>query len=210
MTSRVYPALYIRPFNWSYHSAKRCQDVVGSMLLLMTLAPYFLYIMSRIKLDSSGPVFFRQWRAGLHGKPFLIYKFRTLSHDQCNPTGGHQVSGHDPRLTSVGRKLRANSVDELPQLLNVLLGSMSLVGPRPHAIDHHYHYTDLIPHYDRRLAVLPGLTGLAQISGCRGETPNVQSMRRRFRYDQAYVRHCNLCLDASILWLSLQRRIWRC
>jgi len=156
-----------------------------------------------IKLDTAGPVFFRQYRCGLHGKPFKIWKLRTMSADCCDAAGGAQASRNDPRVTRVGRWLRMTSVDELPQILNILCGEMSWVGPRPHAIEHHEYYARKIPCYTHRLTVKPGLTGLAQVNGHRGETRAIEEMLSRVHYDLDYIRQQSLFLDLWIVLLTL-------
>lgn len=193
-----------------YPFFKRLTDMILSLVFLIVLSPVFLLLAVAIRLESRGPVIFRQWRYGYQGRQFLIYKFRTLQQHQSCQTGGDQVGDkEDKRLTRLGHFLRRKSLDELPQLINVLKGDMSLVGPRPHAVDHHDYYTGLIPHYANRLHVPPGLTGLAQITGCRGATPQLQHMYARFELDQLYMARRSYRLDMKILYLTMRRRAWR-
>jgi exopolysaccharide biosynthesis polyprenyl glycosylphosphotransferase len=177
---------------------KRTLDIVAASAMLLVFAPVMLLAALFIKLDSKGPALFRQKRLGLNGKPFAIFKFRTMTvmEDGLDVV---QVREGDPRVTGVGTFLRKTSFDELPQLVNVLRGEMSLVGPRPHATAHDEMYTLLIPGYTQRQRVKPGITGWAQVHGLRGETPTVDSMRRRVEMDIWYAAHWNAALDASIL-----------
>lgn len=193
----------------SYYILKRITDVIFSLLLLIILSPAILGLIIVIKMESPGPVIFKQWRYGFQGKRFQIYKFRTLQHAQSNPTGGQQVCDQDNRMTRLGCFLRRKSIDEWPQLINVLKGDMSLVGPRPHAVDHHDYYLTVIPGYAKRLEVLPGLTGLAQITGCRGATPQLQHMYARLELDRLYIARRTYRLDMKILYLTFKRRAWR-
>ena len=208
--SHPLPYLIAWPARSIYLFNKRCTDIGLSLICLLLLSPLFLYIMIKIKTGSPGPIFFTQWRSGHLGKRFLIFKFRTLHTEYCHATGGIQITSHDKRLTLIGQWLRQYSFDELPQLINVLRGDMSLVGPRPHAVDHHEYYTQHIRHYERRLSVLPGLTGLAQIAGYRGETPRLSDMQQRFDQDYLYILQQSYRLDTKILWHTLRYQVWRC
>jgi lipopolysaccharide/colanic/teichoic acid biosynthesis glycosyltransferase len=169
---------------------KRICDVAASGLLLVILSPVLLGIAVAIRLGGGGPALFRQERAGRHGEPFTLYKFRTMKLD-VDPFGPSPKSGADPRLTRLGRFLREYSLDELPQLMNILRGDMSLIGPRPL-------YLSQIPEWNerqrRRLEVKPGLTGLAQVSG-RGEL----TREEKLQLDVAYVERAGLCMDLRIL-----------
>jgi undecaprenyl-phosphate galactose phosphotransferase/putative colanic acid biosynthesis UDP-glucose lipid carrier transferase len=151
-----------------------------------------------IKLDSKGPVLFHQTRTGKDGVPFRIYKFRTMDVLEDGPTI-LQACRDDPRVTRVGRWLRASSVDELPQLFNVLRGEMSLVGPRPHAVAHDQLYSKQIPNYVLRQHVKPGITGWAQVNGYRGETSSLELMQRRVDLDIWYAQNVSVLLDLEIL-----------
>jgi putative colanic acid biosynthesis UDP-glucose lipid carrier transferase len=167
-----------------------------------------LLIALAIKLDSPGRVFFKQDRYGLDGERIVVYKFRTMTVCE-NGARIVQAKRDDPRVTRVGRILRRTSLDELPQLINVLQGRMSLVGPRPHAVAHNEEYRKLISGYMVRHKVAPGITGLAQVSGCRGETSTLEDMKRRVQYDLEYLRHWCWLLDLKILlrtgWMLLFR-----
>ncbi|WP_246102278.1 exopolysaccharide biosynthesis polyprenyl glycosylphosphotransferase [Methylobacterium terricola] len=186
---------------------KRSVDLVGAALGLIVLLPLLLAIAVLIKWDSPGPVLFRQSRIGLGNRPFRVWKFRTMT---CCENGAviRQAQPGDPRVTRIGRFLRRTSLDELPQLVNVLLGSMSLVGPRPHAVAHDAQFAGLVVRYAERHAMRPGITGWAQVRGCRGETPNAAAMQRRVDLDLAYIEHWSVLLDLLILALTL-REVFR-
>src|SRR4051812_22591799 len=143
---------------------------------LFVLSPVLVLVALAIRLDSTGPALFRQTRTGLNGKPFRIYKFRTMTVQEDGATI-QQVTRNDPRVTRIGHWLRSTSIDDLPQLLNVIRGEMALVGPRPHALAHDEYYGRAIPAYVRRFAVKPGITGWAQVNGLCGETPTVADMQ---------------------------------
>jgi putative colanic acid biosynthesis UDP-glucose lipid carrier transferase len=151
-----------------------------------------------VKLSSPGPAIFRQRRYGVDGKEITVYKFRTMRVMEDGPSVP-QAQPNDPRVTRLGAFLRRTSLDELPQFFNVLQGRMSIVGPRPHAIAHNETYRKLIKGYMVRHKVKPGITGLAQVSGCRGETRTLEQMERRIAYDLAYLRNWSLRLDLSIV-----------
>jgi putative colanic acid biosysnthesis UDP-glucose lipid carrier transferase len=184
--------------NWASGPAKRALDLILAVPLLLLLAPLLAVLAILVRLDSRGPVFFRQRRSGICGSSFEILKFRTM-HVLENGASVVQAREGDPRITRVGRWLRRYSLDELPQLLNVLAGDMSLVGPRPHARAHDTYYADLIRDYGHRHAVKPGMTGWAQINGYRGPTPRLEDMSRRVEFDLWYARHAGLALDLAIL-----------
>jgi exopolysaccharide biosynthesis polyprenyl glycosylphosphotransferase len=181
----------------------RILDVVVSLSALVVLAPLLLLVALIIRLDSPGPVLFRQSRTGLNGRVFRIYKFRTMRVLEDGPEV-QQATRNDARITSVGRILRCTHLDELPQLLNVLMGTMALVGPRPHALAHDAYYSREIPAYHLRFQVKPGITGWAQVNGARGETPTVDHMRRRIELDLDYVQNCSLTLNLIILLRTLR------
>ncbi len=177
---------------------KRIEDyTIGSLLLILAL-PLFPLIALAIKLESKGPVFFVQRRRGLNQRVMQIYKFRTMTVTE-DGSDVRQVSKDDPRVTTVGRVLRRTSMDELPQLLNVLKGEMSLVGPRPHALVHDEQYGEMLEQYASRHQVKPGITGLAQVRGFRGETPSSDKMRARVSNDIEYINNWSLALDLKIL-----------
>ena len=179
---------------------KRIFDIIISLLGLILLSPVFLITSIAIKLNSPGSIIFKQTRYGLDGKKFGIYKFRTMFvMDAGDKAGLEQAKNDDPRVTVVGRFLRKWSIDELPQLLNVLIGEMSMVGPRPHAVDHNEYYRLLIPGYMQRHMVKPGITGLAQIKGFRGQTKRIEDMQKRVEEDLTYLKEWNLLLDIKII-----------
>jgi exopolysaccharide biosynthesis polyprenyl glycosylphosphotransferase len=182
---------------------KRLLDIAIAFTLLITLAPLLLLVAILIRLDSAGPVLFRQTRLGVRGKPFDILKFRTMSVLE-NGDSIRQATRNDPRITRIGGFLRKVSIDELPQLINVLKGEMSLVGPRPHARAHDAYYSRRIDGYNERQHVRPGITGWAQVHGCRGETRTLDDMRRRVEYDLWYVRHASVMLDLEILFRTVR------
>jgi exopolysaccharide biosynthesis polyprenyl glycosylphosphotransferase len=173
-------------------------DVVGSTGLLLLLSPLLLLVSAAIKLESRGPVIFRQHRKGFNGRPFTIYKFRTMTVCE-NGASIRQAQANDSRVTPLGALLRSTSIDELPQLINVLRGEMSLVGPRPHAVAHDDEYSKLIANYAFRHHVKPGITGLAQVKGFRGETARLELMERRVDEDLWYINNWSMWLDLWIL-----------
>jgi putative colanic acid biosysnthesis UDP-glucose lipid carrier transferase len=156
-----------------------------------------------VKLDSPGPVLFKQQRFGLNKRPFDLYKFRSMRCEAGADPSVPQARHNDPRVTRVGRFLRRASLDELPQLFNVLKGDMSLVGPRPHATLHDEKFALLIESYLARHRVMPGITGWAQVHGLRGETDALEKMERRVEYDLYYIKHWSLLLDLRILGKTL-------
>ena len=186
------------PLSFGRRIGKRLLDVSFASIMLVLLAPLLLAAAVAIRLESSGPALFRQWRLGLDGRPFRVLKLRTLTVVEDGDVIS-QVPRDDPRVTGMGRVLRKLSLDELPQLINVLRGEMSLAGPRPHAIAHDRYYAERIENYALRQSVKPGLTGWAQIHGLRGETPTLEDMRRRVGFDLWYVRRAGLLLDLRIL-----------
>ena len=181
---------------------KVIEDRALSAIALMLLAPIFLLIAAAIKLDSRGPVFFRQRRHGFNHGVFYIYKFRTMTAMEDGPVVS-QAKKDDSRITRIGRILRRSSLDELPQLINVLKGDMSLVGPRPHALAHNDQYAQLIEDYAGRHKVKPGITGWAQVNGFRGETDTDAKMESRVRHDLHYIENWSLVFDIKILALTV-------
>ena len=181
-----------------YPVLKRLLDLAIALPLLVATAPLLLAIAVWIRLDSNGPVLFRQQRLGQGGRPFGILKFRTMNTIEDGERVVQAVR-NDARITGAGRFLRAASLDELPQLFNVIKGEMSLVGPRPHAIAHDTLYAGLIPEYGRRQAVKPGVTGWAQVNGYRGGTPTLDLMQKRVAHDLWYARKSSILLDLVIL-----------
>jgi Undecaprenyl-phosphate glucose phosphotransferase len=198
----VLPTLMLPPFSAVGAILKRTCDLVISGLLLIPLAILFAIVAIIIKLDSRGPVFFRQARSGQFGRSFDIYKFRSLHVAQADSGAETLVSRGDNRVTRVGRYLRKYSIDELPQILNVVLGDMSLVGPRPHAprakADGRI-YAEVMPDYMLRYRVKPGMTGWAQVNGWRGNTDTEEKLRKRVEFDFAYIRSWSLAHDFGIL-----------
>jgi len=179
---------------------KRLLDLALAGSAVILLSPLLLVVGLLISLTSPGPILFYQDRYGLDGHRFKIYKFRTMRVTESGDTPGlKQAQRDDPRITPIGKLLRRWSIDELPQLLNVLNGSMSLVGPRPHAVDHNELYRRLIPGYMQRHLFKPGMTGLAQVEGWRGETAELEAMARRVEADLRYQREWSLNLDIKIL-----------
>ena len=190
------------PFYGYRGVAKRLTDVGFSLVILMLLLPMLVVIALLVKISSPGPIIFKQRRYGLDGREIAVYKFRTM---RVTEDGAQikQASKFDSRITPIGAMLRRSSMDELPQLINVLQGRMSLVGPRPHAVAHNEEYRKLIKGYMVRHKVLPGITGLAQVNGCRGETSQLEQMQTRVNFDLDYLRHWSPMLDIKILLLTV-------
>ncbi len=182
--------------------AKRAFDFFFAALALVLLAPVFVLIAALIKLDSNGPVFFRQRRRGYNHQEFRIWKFRTMTTLEDGESITQATRG-DARVTRVGRWLRKLNFDELPQLINVLVGEMSLVGPRPHAVAHDLHFETRILDYSRRLNVKPGITGWAQVHGLRGATETEEAMRHRVEFDIHYIENWSIVLDLYIIILTV-------
>jgi putative colanic acid biosynthesis UDP-glucose lipid carrier transferase len=189
------------PFYGYRGVTKRLTDIGLSITVLLLFMPLLLLIGVLVKLSSPGPVIFKQRRYGLDGREIAVYKFRTMT---VTEDGGQirQASKSDNRITRIGAILRRTSMDELPQLINVLQGRMSLVGPRPHAVAHNEEYRKLIKGYMMRHKVLPGITGLAQVNGCRGETSQLGEMEARVNYDLDYLRRWTPMLDLKIILLT--------
>ena len=188
---------------------KRGLDLSASAAGLLFLLPLLLVVAVLIRLDSPGPAIFRQRRAGLNGRPFVIYKFRTMTVADDGPRIEH-AQRNDPRVTWLGRRLRAASIDELPQLINVLKGDMSLVGPRPHAVAHAEEFSRLYPGYALRHRMKPGLTGWAQVRGFRGEAALGDASRReQVAMDLWYARRWSIALDLRILLLTVREAFRR-
>ncbi|MEO5365254.1 MAG: undecaprenyl-phosphate glucose phosphotransferase [Magnetococcus sp. WYHC-3] len=195
--------LQVRPIRGASAAAKTVVDMGLALVGLLVLALPMLVIAALIKLTSPGPVIFRQQRHGFDSKPIEVWKFRTMylhSEDSGQIT---QATRNDSRITPIGRVLRKLSLDELPQLINVLQGRMSLVGPRPHAVEHNDYYKQLIDRYMVRHIVKPGITGWAQVNGLRGETPTVETMRLRIECDLYYVENWSLWFDIRIIFMTI-------
>jgi putative colanic acid biosynthesis UDP-glucose lipid carrier transferase len=213
-------ALSLRPVRLTGRqaAAKRAFDVLLGTVALSLSAPAWLLAAGLVRATSPGPVLFRQRRVGRHGRPFTLLKFRTMVADAedrlAEVRHRNEADGplfklrDDPRVTWTGRLLRRASLDELPQLVNVVRGDMSLVGPRPHAVFHHEHYRRLIQSYMKRHRVKPGITGWAQVNGWRGPTDTLEKMQRRIEFDLHYIENWSLGLDLRILWLTLWRGFW--
>lgn len=190
-----------QPFYGGAWALKKIEDLVlGSAILLLAL-PLMFVIALAIKLTSAGPILFKQRRHGLNGEVIRVFKFRTMT-TQEDGSVVVQATADDARITPVGKFLRRTSLDELPQFFNVLEGSMSIVGPRPHAIAHNDHYRKLIDGYMQRHKVKPGITGWAQVNGLRGETDTLDKMQSRVDFDLYYINHWSLGLDLKILLLT--------
>lgn len=187
---------------------KRLIDIVGSLVALVALAPLLMIVAIIIKISSRGPVFFRQAREGLNGQHFSVLKFRSMHVELCDATGVAHTVDDDPRITWIGRIIRKTSIDELPQLFNVLAGDMSLVGPRPHVpgmLAAGQSYRQLVSDYDERLRMRPGITGWAQANGLRGSASNARKARERIYHDIAYVQNFSLWLDVKIMVKTVAR-----
>ncbi len=186
---------------------KRVFDILISICILVFIFPWvYIFIWLGIKLTMPGRIFFLQKRTGIEGSTFICYKFRTMK-----PNGDAdllQAYDGDPRITPFGKFLRDTSLDEMPQFWNVLKGDMSIVGPRPHMLLHTSEYEKLIPQYVQRLAVRPGITGWAQVNGLRGETENIDKMRKRVEYDIWYIRNWSIGLDLKIIFRTI-KVVWK-
>ena len=189
-----------RYLNSRYRRALELTITVG---LLIVLLPVFAIIGLGVKISSPGPILFRQLRHGQGMQMFELVKFRSMFWNNDADPAVKQAMRDDPRVTPFGRFLRCTSMDELPQLFGVLKGEMSLIGPRPHAIEHDYYYSALISAYGARFHARPGITGLAQVSGARGATPNIQDMKDRINLDIMYLQRASLMWDFRILLRTL-------
>lgn len=191
------------PFTGGHGFIKRVSDIVLSILILILISPILVAVFIAVKMGSPGPAIFRQRRYGLDGKEIVVYKFRsmTVTEDGSKVT---QATKNDSRVTPLGAILRRTSIDELPQFINVLQGRMSIVGPRPHAVSHNEMYRKLIKGYMVRHKVKPGITGWAQVNGCRGETDTLDKMQNRIDYDLDYLRNWSLRLDLYIILRTIK------
>ena len=187
------------PLIGNHRLFKAIEDKVIASIALLLLSPLMLIVAILIKLGSPGPVIFRQSRTGWNGREFHIWKFRSMKMHRETEGRLTQATRDDDRITPIGRFIRKTSIDELPQLFNVLSGKMSLVGPRPHAIEHNSDYDKRIRAYMTRHRIKPGITGLAQINGFRGETDTLEKMKRRVEYDMQYINNWSFWLDIEIL-----------
>lgn len=193
--------LFDTPLNGINMVFKRLEDIIVSSIILLFISLPLIVIACAVKMSSPGPVIFRQIRYGMDGKPIMVWKFRTMSVME-NGAKVTQAKQNDPRVTKVGKFLRNTSLDELPQFFNVLFGQMSVVGPRPHAVAHNEQYRSLIEGYMLRHKVKPGITGLAQINGFRGETDTLDKMQKRVDFDLIYIRGWSIWLDLKIIFLT--------
>jgi putative colanic acid biosysnthesis UDP-glucose lipid carrier transferase len=193
------------PMTGVNRAIKAIEDRLLALLILTVIAPLMILIALAVKLDSPGPVLFRQRRHGWNGEEITVLKFRTMVVHREKDGRVTQASKYDPRITRLGKLLRRTSLDELPQFLNVLGGSMSVVGPRPHAVEHNEMYKKLVTGYVLRHKVKPGITGWAQVNGYRGETESLEMMRRRIEYDLYYIEHWSIWLDLTIVALTCIR-----
>jgi Undecaprenyl-phosphate glucose phosphotransferase len=197
--------IFDKPINDWDSVAKRAFDIVFSLLGILVFSPVMIATAVAIKLDSKGPVLFRQKRHGFNNEVIEVYKFRSMYTEQCDPAARNVVVKNDPRVTRVGRFIRRTSIDELPQFFNALFGSLSLVGPRPHAVAAQTHsrlFNEVVDGYFARHRVKPGVTGWAQINGWRGEVDNDEKIRTRTEYDLAYIENWSLWFDLKILLLT--------
>jgi Undecaprenyl-phosphate glucose phosphotransferase len=195
--------LSVSPMDGPNRLYKALEDKLIALLILILISPFLIFIVLGIKINSSGPVLFKQKRMGWDGKPINVYKFRTmLIHTESEGTVT-QVTKRDPRVTKFGSFLRRTSLDELPQFYNVLQGRMSIVGPRPHAVEHNEHYKEAVDRYMLRHKVKPGITGWAQINGFRGQTDTIDKMKKRIEYDIFYIENWSIWFDLKIIFISI-------
>jgi lipopolysaccharide/colanic/teichoic acid biosynthesis glycosyltransferase len=190
---------------------KRAIDISGAVGALLILGPLLLLLALAVKLTSPGPVLFSQLREGWNGRTFRVLKFRTMHADLGDQSGIQQTVANDVRVTAIGRIMRKTNLDELPQLLNVLAGDMSLIGPRPHPLKMRaagVAYSECVPYYAKRLAMRPGITGWAQCNGLRGPTDLPLPARARIDHDIAYIQNFSLWLDARIVWKTLRQELF--
>ncbi|OQW63191.1 MAG: hypothetical protein A4S17_07715 [Proteobacteria bacterium HN_bin10] len=187
--------------------SKRAFDICASGTALVVLAPLMVCIAVAVRIDSPGQAIFRQERGGFGGKTFRIWKFRTMSVTENR--GVVQARHHDARITRIGSFLRRSSWDELPQLINVLKGDMSIIGPRPHALEHDIYFNKVDATYSERFAARPGVTGLAQVNGCRGPTETEEKIKARTAYDVEYVRNWSWWREIEIVFATVALLFWK-
>lgn len=198
-----YPAYCFPLQRKSNRILKRIIDIVFALFVLILIYPWaYIIVGCCIKIKMPGKIIFSQKRNGIYNKIFTCYKFRSMLPNKESDT--QQASDDDPRITPFGRFLRITSMDELPQFWNVLKGDMSVVGPRPHMLVHTRQYRGIIPDYDKRLLVKPGITGWAQVHNLRGETENLEKMKKRVEYDIWYIEHWSLALDMRIMFKTVK------
>ena len=207
---RVVVMIRRRPLDDWQIVQKMLFDRIGSLLVIAMLSPLLLVLALLVRMSGPGPIIFRQIRVGFNNKPFICFKFRTMHHDRCDSGEIAQATRSDPRVTGIGKWLRKLSLDELPQLFNVLRGEMSLVGPRPHApatkAGDRY-FQDVVADYAVRHRVKPGITGWAQVNGWRGETRTVEQLQSRIDHDFHYIENWSMFLDVKILFLTVMREL---
>ena len=194
-------------YSRGYLMSKRCLDLVVGIIGLISSLPLFILIALAIKLDTRGPVFYSQWRTGLGGKPFRIFKFRTMVQDAERWTGPVWTRQGDPRITTVGAFLRKTKLDELPQLWNIVRGEMSLVGPRPERPEFTEEFAAIVPAFKSRLLVKPGITGVAQLRN--GADTSGYSVYRKIRYDMTYIRTASLGGDIRLILETFVAILWK-
>lgn len=195
-------SVYSSPLDSLGRLLKRAEDIILSSLILCLISLPMILISIAIKLTSKGPIFFKQKRYGLNGEQILVWKFRSMT--VCEDGGDvKQATKNDSRITPIGGFLRKTSLDELPQFINVMQGSMSIVGPRPHAVAHNEQYRKEIDGYMQRHMVKPGITGWAQVNGWRGETDTLDKMEKRIEHDMHYIRNWSLWMDFKIIFLTI-------
>ncbi|MGR2669141.1 undecaprenyl-phosphate glucose phosphotransferase [Vibrio campbellii] len=195
-------SVFDTPFAGISSWVKRLEDIILSSIILLLISPVLLAISLGIKLTSKGPVIFKQYRYGLDGRKIEVWKFRSMTTmEQGNDV--KQATKNDPRITPFGGFLRRTSLDELPQFINVLQGTMSIVGPRPHAVSHNEEYRQIVDRYMLRHKVKPGITGWAQINGYRGETDTLDKMEKRIEFDLDYIHHWSVWMDIKIIFLTI-------
>ncbi|WP_375444587.1 sugar transferase [uncultured Fibrella sp.] len=188
---------------WYVRYGKRTFDLVFSLLCVIFILSWLIPVVGiLIKLCCPGPIFFLQKRNGQHGRPFWCLKFRTMRHKPDDAFA--QCEKDDPRVTRIGRFLRKTNLDEMPQFVNVLIGNMSVVGPRPHAVQHDDKFWFALENYPARYQVRPGITGLAQVRGARGETSTIIKMKHRVKYDLVYIKHQSFGLDAKLCYNTVR------
>jgi Undecaprenyl-phosphate glucose phosphotransferase len=197
--------IFDKPINDWDSVAKRVFDIFFSLIGIIVFSPIMIATAIAIKLDSKGPVLFKQKRHGFNNEEIDVYKFRSMYTDRADPTAKNAVTKNDPRVTRVGRFIRKTSIDELPQFFNALLGSLSLVGPRPHAVaaqSHNKLFNEVVDGYFARHRVKPGVTGWAQINGWRGEIDSDDKIKKRTEFDLYYIENWSLWFDLKILLLT--------
>ncbi|MDW1843804.1 undecaprenyl-phosphate glucose phosphotransferase, partial [Vibrio sp. Vb0839] len=195
-------SVFDTPFAGVSSWIKRFEDILFSSIILVLISPILLAIAIGIKLTSKGPVIFKQHRYGLDGRKIEVWKFRSMTTMDQGPNI-KQATKNDPRITPFGGFLRRTSLDELPQFINVLQGTMSIVGPRPHAVAHNEEYRQIVARYMLRHKVKPGITGWAQINGYRGETDTLDKMEKRVEFDLDYIHHWSVWMDIKIIFLTV-------